>query len=236
MTNVDKVLNIARAEIGYREQAGHKTKFGAWYGMDGVPWCVIFQQWVFAQAGLSLPKKSASCSELLNWYIQNQPECVVKAPEPGCLIIFDLPNTGVATDHIGLCESVGADTVTTIDGNTSGASDANGGCVNRRTRAKKYVFAVIRPHELAESDLPKMTGKEIHLAQADYLSKQKLPDMMEAEYADAILHGITDGLNPCQLAPRYQVAAMVNRSYNALLAEINALRAEVLELKRGGRI
>jgi hypothetical protein len=48
---VDRVVAIARKEVGYREGANNSTKYGKWYGMDRVPWCNIFVSWVFAQAG-----------------------------------------------------------------------------------------------------------------------------------------------------------------------------------------
>lgn len=226
MANADKLLEAARAEIGYREGAKKDNKYGRWYGLNNAAWCVIFQQWVFAQAGLALPVKSASCSQLLNWYKANQSECVIPPAQasPGCLVIFDLPNTGVATDHIGLLESMSADYVTTIDGNTSGTNDANGGYVNRRTRAKKYVYAVIKPRELNEPQAAKMTGQEIYLALCDYLMKQKLPEVMMEEYGKAITNGITDGMNPCLLAPRWQAAVMNERLYEKLLSR---LREEV---------
>lgn len=229
MTNAEKILSFAKADIGYKQGADRKNKFGAWYaeqsktpGMNGQPWCVMAVQYWYNAAGLKLPYLSASCSQLLGWYKANQPECVIPLAQasPGCLVIFDLPNTGVVTDHMGLLESMSADYVTTIDGNTSGANDANGGCVNRRMRAKKYVYAVIRPRELSASDIPTgsaaskvdMSGKEIYLALTDYLMKQSLPEDMKEEYGRAVVNGITDGMNPCLLTPRWQAAIMAYRA------------------------
>ena len=150
-----ELLAVARGELGYRESAGKRNKYGAWYGMDGVAWCMEFVQWVYATAGARLPYKTASCGALLNWYRANQPERIAEAPVPGCLVIFDLPVTKYLTDHVGLFESMSGDWVTTIDGNTSGESDANGGCVNRRTRKKNLVHAYIVPGELEEETVEK---------------------------------------------------------------------------------
>ena len=38
----DKVIEIAKREIGTVEQSGNRTKYGKAYGMDGVYWCMIF--------------------------------------------------------------------------------------------------------------------------------------------------------------------------------------------------
>lgn len=148
------VLAVAIGEIGYHEDAGHKNKYGAWYGLDGEPWCMEFVQWVYAQAGIPLPYKTASCGELLRWYRAHQPECVTRDPVPGCVVIFDFPG-GAPTDHTGIFVEKTDMRLTTIDGNTSGGSDANGGWVQRRTRSLSYANPTyIVPRELQEGASP----------------------------------------------------------------------------------
>lgn len=148
----EEILAVAAREIGYHENAGKRTKYGAWYGMDGVAWCMIFVQWVYHQAGIPLPYKTASCGALLRWYKANQPECVTADPVPGCIVIFDFP-CGAATDHTGLYVSrERADTITTIDGNTSGLNQANGGWVQQKTRKWTYARPTfIVPRALREN-------------------------------------------------------------------------------------
>ena len=75
---VRAVLEAARGELGNTERpaGSNRTKYGEWYGLDGQPWCMMFVQWCFAQAGTPLPCKTASCSALLSWYRKNQPERV----------------------------------------------------------------------------------------------------------------------------------------------------------------
>ena len=55
MTNV---IEIAKKEIGYSEtpKNTNKTKYGKWFGLDGVAWCGIFVSWCYAQAGKPLGK------------------------------------------------------------------------------------------------------------------------------------------------------------------------------------
>lgn len=138
----DVILSTAAREIGYHEGKGKHNKFGEWYGMDGVAWCMEFVQWVYHQSGLDLPFKTASCGDLLRWYVQNQPECVTDKPVPGCVVIFDFPKTPYKTDHTGIFVQLDGDRIVTIDGNTSGGSNSNGGWVQQRTRTLEYANPV----------------------------------------------------------------------------------------------
>jgi len=147
------ILAIAVEEIGYHEGTGHRNKYGSWYGLDGVAWCMEFVQWVYVQAGIPLPLKTASCGELLRWYKANQPECVTDDPVPGCIVIFDFPG-GASTDHTGIFVGCTESKITTIDGNTSSGNDAAGGYVQCRIRSLTYSNPTyIIPHELEEESM-----------------------------------------------------------------------------------
>ncbi len=121
------VVKIAAGELGNTETPANsnRTKYGAWYGLDGYPWCMMFVQWCCAQAGRPLPYKTASCSQLLDWYRKHQPEQIVDRPVPGDIILYNF-------GHTGILESAGEETVTAIEGNTS-AGEA-GQPVRRRRR------------------------------------------------------------------------------------------------------
>lgn len=150
MTTGKDVLAVAVREVGYHENVGKRNKYGEWYGLNGQPWCMEFVQWVYHEAGADLPFKTASCGALLRWYREHQPECVTENPVPGCIVIFDFPG-GADTDHTGLLVSQTADAVTTIDGNTSGASQSNGGWVQQKTRHLSYARPIyIVPRGLRE--------------------------------------------------------------------------------------
>ena len=149
-TIIQHILDIARSQIGTLESPinSNKTKYGKWYGLDGNPWCMMFVQWCFAQAGQALPYKTASCSDLLNWYRKNQPDRVNTTAQPGDIVIYHF-------GHTGIVESVGANTITAIEGNTSpgnSGSQDNGGGVFRRTRKLSQVRAFIRPKLKTESE------------------------------------------------------------------------------------
>ena len=157
------VLSIATKEIGVKEQPkdSNRVKYNTWfYGKEvsgsQYPWCMAFVQWCYRQAGISTSVGktlkeggTASCGTLLNWYKKNQPECIVKTPQPGDIIIYDFPG-GAATDHTGLFESLSGKNVVSIDGNTGSGNEANGGAVMRRTRPVSYVVAYIRPREITQ--------------------------------------------------------------------------------------
>lgn len=142
-TTVERVLAFARAELGRAESpaGSNRTPYGKWYGLDGQPWCMMFVQWVFHQAGARLPCKTASCSYLLNWYRKNRPKSVRKTPAPGDIVIYNF-------GHTGIVENAGNGKITAIEGNTSltdAGSQSNGGQVCRRTRQTCLVTAYIRP-------------------------------------------------------------------------------------------
>lgn len=55
---IARVVDVAQGEVS-RSSAEHPrgsniTKYGKWYGMNGVPWCAIGVTWVMAQAGLDV--------------------------------------------------------------------------------------------------------------------------------------------------------------------------------------
>lgn len=147
MTIGEAVLNTALAELGVKEQpsGSNHVKYNTWhYGSevygDAFPWCMVFVQWCYNAAGYTLPYKTASCSQLLNWYRNNKPSAIVTTPKPGDIVIYNF-------GHTGILQSAGTVTVTVIEGNTSLTSDDNGGCVMRRTRNRNLVTAFIRPFE-----------------------------------------------------------------------------------------
>lgn len=123
-------------------------KYGAAYGYNGVPWCVIFVWWVFNKADASElfygGGKTASCSQYISW-AKNAGQWITSGYKPGDIVFFDFDSTPDA-DHVGIVESVTSTGLITIEGNTSASgSQDNGGCVMRKERAYKYVYGAARP-------------------------------------------------------------------------------------------
>ncbi len=188
-------LKIAAGELGSTEQPANsnRTKYGAWYGWNGVAWCMIFVQWCFATAGLPLPFKTASCSELLAWYRNNHPECIVTQPKPRDIIIYNF-------GHTGIVESATAGTITAIEGNTSAGdsgSQSNGGGVFRRTRGKKLVTAYIRPfnnYSFEEDDMTQEVFNEMFKSAMDSYRKDLRDNDCGSWSEDARQFAISSGL------------------------------------------
>ena len=154
MASSKTLLDLARSEIGYCESpaGSNKTKYGAWYGLNGQPWCMMFLQWLFHQVGAEalLPAKTASCGALMR-AAQAAGLWVTSDYRAGDLVIYDFPG-GAATDHCGIVESVETETVTAIEGNTAVGNDASGGMVMRRSRSLHLVVGAVRPRYEEEEE------------------------------------------------------------------------------------
>ena len=111
--------------------------------MNGQPWCVMFVWWVFREAGFNL-RKTASCTDLSNAY-KAAGQWVTSGYKPGDIVMFDFTGKRSKTEHCGIVEKVNGNTLTTIEGNTGTASNANGGAVMRRTRDVRFVTGACRP-------------------------------------------------------------------------------------------
>lgn len=148
MTAVDKVIEIATAEIGYLEKrtnnhldsktanAGQNNYTKYWRDIkpdyQGQPWCACFVTWCFEKAfGRENTKKLLKhypyvyCPTMASLFeLYANPKC-------GDIVIFK--HGGVFT-HTGIVISVSGDYFTTVEGNTSGGSAiiANGGGVCKK--------------------------------------------------------------------------------------------------------
>ena len=150
MATVSELLEIARRQIGVKEcpPNSNNVRYNTWYyGREvsgaAYPWCMVFVQWVFDQAGVKLPVRTASCGALMR-AAQSAGCWVTGDYRPGDVVIYDFPG-GAATDHCGIVESVDGSRVSAIEGNTSAASDADGGAVERRARKFAQIVGAVRP-------------------------------------------------------------------------------------------
>lgn len=145
MATANEILAVARKELGVKESpaGSNRTKYGTWYGLDGQPWCMMFVQWVFDQAGVPLPVKTASCGTFMR-AAQASGRWVTSNYQPGDVVIYDFPGGG-ATDHCGLVVTPLTTGVRTIEGNTGTGNNANGGGVMERTRPANWIVGAYRP-------------------------------------------------------------------------------------------
>ena len=148
MSVIDKLIQIANAEVGYLEKSSNSqldsktanagtanyTKY--WRDIkpeyQGQPWCACFVTWCFTKAfGKDNAQKLLKhypyvyCPTMANLFTLNA------NPKVGDIVIFK--HNGTFT-HTGIVTGVNGDYFTTIEGNTNGGSTiiANGGGVCRK--------------------------------------------------------------------------------------------------------
>ena len=121
----ERIIEIARNEIGYKEQGNNITKYGEWYGMQDA-WCDMFIAWCANQAGVSenIIPKHAYVPSTANWFSERNQYKNSKhwggnyIPKPGDIVLFDWDQTSIS-DHIGFVEKVEGNTLYTIEGNSN---------------------------------------------------------------------------------------------------------------------
>lgn len=151
-----KVINVAIKEVGYLEKksnawlssktknagSNNYTKYGKWFGMNGVFWCAIFISWIFNKAfGKTKAKKllcgnfSASCETFRKQFIKADKYAGGKTTPKKGYIIFFVGSRHDGANHIGIVTKVANGRVHTIEGNTSGGSTVidNGGGVTYKS-------------------------------------------------------------------------------------------------------
>ena len=152
---MNDVLNRARFETGYTEKNDNETKYGAWYGVNGQPWCAIFVSWCYDKAGLvdkiaaQTNKGFASCDAGLKWFAKKGKIVPVGEAQEGDIVFFQFDNDA-QPDHVGIVEKnmKRLKALKTIEGNTSPnnkGSQSNGGGVYQKKRSYATVMAVVRP-------------------------------------------------------------------------------------------
>lgn len=183
-----KVISVALGEVGYLEKetnaqldsktsnAGDEnyTKYardlhkitGFYNGnKNGYAWCDVFVDWCFVQAyGIEAAKKLLNHGQLgagVKYSAQYYKDAGRwhTSPQVGDQIFFKTSKSAWA--HTGLVVAVSADTVTTVEGNTSGASGviANGGGVCKKTykRGSSSIVGYGRPDYSLVDDVPEAT-------------------------------------------------------------------------------
>lgn len=145
--DLTNVITVARREVGYIEEKGNLTKYGKWFGLDGVAWCGIFVSWCYAKGGVKLPRIGfwrgfAGCQTAAQYFKNHN--MLTTNPIAGDIVLYDWQGDK-RYDHTGIfLKQIDTNTFAAIEGNTSTANQSNGGSVMIRIRHYKYsVFAHI---------------------------------------------------------------------------------------------
>lgn len=169
------IIRTAAAEVGYQAGKNDATKYGAWYGLDHNPWCMMFVSWCAACCGISqsVIPKMAYCPYAVVWF-QSRGRFVKRgaaAPQPGDVIFFT--EDGATASHVGLVERVEGGQVHTIEGNSSDR-------VLRRSYSltNSYILGWGRP-AYAEQKEEKMEIKDIDIYLVDSKSRVKVQGCVE---------------------------------------------------------
>lgn len=145
-----KIIEVATKEIGQSEvpQNSNKTKYGKWFGLDGVAWCGMFVSWVYYMAGkplgnIGFTKGFAGCQTAVKYFKDNNK--IVTTPISGDIVFFDWNGDG-RYDHTGLfVRQISNESFETIEGNTSLTNQSNGGNVMLRERKFNKNTLFVRP-------------------------------------------------------------------------------------------
>ena len=154
-----RALAEAIRHIGVRESpaGSNRTKFGAWFGVDGVPWCNIFVSYCFKVGadyticagynGAGTHPNGCAYVPATEAWLRSAGFWVGRgAPEPGDIVIFNWDHAGVP-EHIGIVEKdLGGGRFQTVEGNTAVGNDSNGGQVMRRERSVSQIDGFGRIH------------------------------------------------------------------------------------------
>ena len=138
--DLSKIVRVAIQEVGYQEEKGNKTKYGEWFGLNGVAWCGIFVSWCYDQAGSPLPKIGfthgfAGCQTATEYF--KDKNMITNKPVPGDIVLYDWQGDG-HYDHAGIYgEHMNNLAFKAIEGNTSTKNQSNGGSVMIRIRQYK---------------------------------------------------------------------------------------------------
>lgn len=141
-----KALAEALKQLGVKEHpAGSNLQpFGAWFGVNGVPWCNIFVSYCFAVGaattlckgakGPGVNAKGCAYVPTTEAWLRSSGKWVGRvAPRPGDIAVYNWD--GGVPDHIGIVETyLGGGKFNAIEGNTSVGNDSDGGEVMRRLR------------------------------------------------------------------------------------------------------
>lgn len=116
------IIGVARTQVGYRETFDNRTKYGAWIGVDDLPWCASFISWCARQAGIptAVIKNSTVADPGYRYFNVTCKDGKDYTPVSGDLFFKR------DFSHVGLVYQVVGDYIYTIEGNTDYLGSGNG--------------------------------------------------------------------------------------------------------------
>lgn len=212
MPTASEVMAIAKKQIGYKESPpnSNRTKYGKKFGLNGQPWCFIFEWWCGWKAakkyGGSNPfphnaNAAYGQDDIVNkmggtWVLKKTTsrdarKAALKRYRAGDCVDFDFGRMNAYRQHTGLVEKVVGEYVYCIEGNTSASgSQSNGGMVCRKKRHYTDICSAARPKydkEKSASEKIYRMAKACSWAFGTPYGKRKYPDGKKKKaYAKAL--------------------------------------------------
>lgn len=197
MSTVKELLSIAESQIGKHESPPNSNNvlYNTWYYKrevrgDDYPWCMVFCQWVFDQAKVALPVRTASCTTMMtsakhhNRWVNN------RHLQPGDLVLFNFKGQTDVSTHCGILKSINGIKMEVIEGNTSLSNDTNGGSVMLRNRTTSQALGAFHPIFDGEEEI-NMTKAEFLKSLSDKEAYELLSKAMR--HANTLGETIKDG-------------------------------------------
>jgi chemotaxis protein histidine kinase CheA len=160
----DRVIAIAKKQVGVREGKNNYTKFAAelikakiadpWW--QNQPWCQTFQAWAFVEAGYrKLAPMTPGCATAVSWFRARKR--VNQYPAIGAQVFFG----GGGGDHVGLVYKYDPTSIWTIEGNTNdkGSSEGIGVFLKKRPRKSAFGYGYPRYADGIVTADPRKKGK-----------------------------------------------------------------------------
>lgn len=143
MATAKKLISAEKAFVRSKPY-GDKNMFN---NENGQPWCAYFQKYNFSKCGMGnwidTCPNPAYCPNLESWAKKNGRWTL--HGKAGDMVLFDW-NSNKSPDHVGMVIKRNSNgSYTTVEGNTSNASNGNGGCVQVRVREARWILGFIRP-------------------------------------------------------------------------------------------
>lgn len=133
-----KGFTEAEKWIGYKEVPRNHTIFGRWYGLDGEPWCAIFESYTLAHSGWKRFHYAYVGYIYDDAKAQRNGLRLVYTPRRGDLVGYRLHGDPYA--HTAYFDHwIDSNTFMDLGGNTGPSSISNGGMVVRQQRERSMV-------------------------------------------------------------------------------------------------
>lgn len=171
MFDIKSVIYIAQSQLSYHEgrTAQHWDNIQKYSeqlpGMkwsDGQPWCDVFANWCYWQAGIVVPTGALSASCAASAAAYKKAKRFSEYPVIGAQVFYG-PKGGT---HTGICTGYDLQHEIAIEGNTNttGAAEGDGVYQKERERRDTYVYGYgipYYPHDTANTPDPVWSGKSL---------------------------------------------------------------------------